>query len=189
MKHRGIKAYFSNQHLLPTYELAKVYVFSMCDSLLQTGRMIDCTRCYTEYTDWIFPTPIKAFSMDGLCSKMPRMYPSQTVGWVNGSLARYVKLRVMHAPGMPGTSSPSPGVSDPDMYRGTCVTYVPCCMSGSIISAFLWKTVVWKRVPAFPAQVRPAILRIRQKAPYNYQLGMADRRCSFTLRRCFTLRK
>ena len=42
----------------------------------------------------------------------------------HGPLTRYVNLRVAHAPGMPGTVSPSPRVSDPDMHQGTCVTHV-----------------------------------------------------------------
>ena len=41
---------------------------------------------------------------------------------VHGPLARYVKLRVAHAPGMPGTFSPPWRVSDPDMHHGMCVT-------------------------------------------------------------------
>ena len=56
----------------------------------------------------------------------------------NRPLARYVKLRVAHAPGMPGTFSPPPLVSDPDMHHGTCVTHVPWCMPGSLTSGFLW---------------------------------------------------
>ena len=43
----------------------------------------------------------------------------------NGPLARYVKLRVVHAPGMPVTFSPSSPVSDPDIHHGTCVTHLP----------------------------------------------------------------
>ena len=35
----------------------------------------------------------------------------------NGPLARYVKLRVAYAPGMSGTFSPPPRVSDPDMHH------------------------------------------------------------------------
>ena len=35
-------------------------------------------------------------------------------------LARYVKLRVAHAPGIPGTFSPPPRFSDPDMHHITC---------------------------------------------------------------------
>ena len=54
----------------------------------------------------------------------------------HGPLARYVKLGVAHAPGMLGTFSPPPSVSNPDMHHGTCVT--PWCMSGSLTSGFLW---------------------------------------------------
>ena len=47
--------------------------------------------------------------------------------WFHGPLARYAKLRVTHAPGIPRTFSPPPRVSDPDMYHDTCVTHVPWC--------------------------------------------------------------
>ena len=60
----------------------------------------------------------------------------------NGPLARYVKLRVAHAPGMPKTFPPLPQFSDPDMHHGTCVTHVPWCMPGSLTSSFLW---IWWR--------------------------------------------
>ena len=43
----------------------------------------------------------------------------------HGPLARYIKLRVAHAPGMPGTFSLPLQVSDPDMHHGTCVMLVP----------------------------------------------------------------
>ena len=55
----------------------------------------------------------------------------------HGPLARYVKLRVVHAPGMQGTFFPPPRVSDPEMHHGTCVTHVPWCMPGSLTSGFL----------------------------------------------------
>ena len=55
----------------------------------------------------------------------------------HGPLARYLKLRVAHAPEMPGTFSPPSRVSDPDMHHGTCVTHVPWCMPGSLNSGFL----------------------------------------------------
>ena len=64
---------------------------------------------------------------------------------MNGSLARYAKLRVAHAPGMTGTFSPPSRVSDPDMHHGTCVTHVPWCMSGSLTSGFLWSRGRGKR--------------------------------------------
>ena len=63
-------------------------------------------------------------------------YSAETDG--HGTLTRYVKLRVAHAPGMPGRFAPPPRVSDPDMHHGTCVTHVPWCMSGSLTSGFLW---------------------------------------------------
>ena len=56
----------------------------------------------------------------------------------HGPLARYVKFRVAHTPGMPGVFSPPPQVSDLDMHHGTCVTHVPWCMPGSLTSGFLW---------------------------------------------------
>ena len=56
----------------------------------------------------------------------------------HGPLARYIKLRVAHAPGMPRTSSPPPRVSDPDMHHSTFVTHVPWCIPGSLNSGFLW---------------------------------------------------
>ena len=70
------------------------------------------------------------------------------------------KIAGAHAPGMPGTFSPSPQVSDPDMHHGTCVTHVPWCMPGSLTSSFLWNRRRGKTFPAFPAHVQPAILRI-----------------------------
>ena len=57
----------------------------------------------------------------------------------------YVKLRVAHAPGIPGTLSPPPLVSDPGMHHGTCVTHVPWCIPGSLTSGFLWSRWRGKR--------------------------------------------
>ena len=56
----------------------------------------------------------------------------------HGPLTRYAKLRVAHALGMPGTFSPPPLVSAPDMHHGTCVTHVPWYMPESLTSGFLW---------------------------------------------------
>ena len=64
---------------------------------------------------------------------------------VNGPLTRYAKLRVAHAPGMPGTFSPPPLFSDPDKHHGTCLTHVPWCMPGSLSSGFLWSRRRGKR--------------------------------------------
>ena len=66
-----------------------------------------------------------------------------------GPLTRYIKLRVAHALGMPGTFSPSARRSDLDMHHGTCVTQVPWCMPGSLTSGFLWSWW-WENVPGIP---------------------------------------
>ena len=68
-----------------------------------------------------------------------------SISMLHGFVARYVKLRVAHAPGMPGTFSPPPRVSDPDMYHGTCVTHVPRCMPESLTRGFLWNRWRGKR--------------------------------------------
>ena len=56
----------------------------------------------------------------------------------HGPLTRYAKLRVAHAPGMPGTFFPPQPVSDPDMHYGTCVTHGTWFKPGSLTSGFLW---------------------------------------------------
>ena len=77
----------------------------------------------------------------GRTSRMEKV----TMSWRHGPLARYVKSRVTHAPGVPGTFSPPPWVSDPDMHHGTCVTHVPWCMPGSLTIGFLWSRWWGKR--------------------------------------------
>ena len=56
----------------------------------------------------------------------------------NGPLTRCAKLRVAHAPGMPGRFlchrlQRKPLVNDPGIRHGMCVTHVPWCKSGSLI--------------------------------------------------------
>ena len=55
-----------------------------------------------------------------------------------GPLAKYVKLGVAHAPGMPWALSPPPRVFDSGMYHDTCVTHVLWCMPVSLTSGILW---------------------------------------------------
>ena len=70
---------------------------------------------------------------------------STSVQMHHGPLARCVKFRVAHAPGVSGTFSAHPRVGDPDIHHGTCVTHVPRCMSGSLTSGFLWSQWLGKR--------------------------------------------
>ena len=56
-----------------------------------------------------------------------------------GPLTRYVKLRVAHAPGMPGAFFPTTsGQLSRHAYRHVHDSVMPLCMSGSLISGFLW---------------------------------------------------
>ena len=60
---------------------------------------------------------------------------TETILWASYQIR---KIAGAHAPGIPGTFSPSPQVSDPDTHHSTCVTHVPWCMPGSLTSGFLW---------------------------------------------------
>ena len=68
----------------------------------------------------------------------PHTYIPDNARKPHGPLTRYVNFPVAHAPGMAGTSYPPLRISDPDMHHGTCVTYVPWCLPGSLTSGFLW---------------------------------------------------
>ena len=68
-----------------------------------------------------------------------------SIGSGYGLLTRYMKLPVVHAPGIPGTFSPPPQVIDPDKHHGTCAMHVPWCMSISLTSGFLWSRWRGKR--------------------------------------------
>ena len=85
-------------------------------------------------------------------------------------LARYVKLRVAHAPGMPGTFSPPPRVSNPAMHHGTCVTHVSWCMPGSLTSGFLWSRWRGKR-SRHSWRMRNPQFYVSGKGPMRYAHG------------------
>ena len=72
-----------------------------------------------------------------------------------GPFTRYAKLGVAHAPGMLGTFSPPPQVSDPDTHHGPCVMHVPWCTPGSLISGFLWSRWWGKRSRHCPRMRNP----------------------------------
>ena len=66
--------------------------------------------------------------------------------WPMGLFFRYAKLRVTYALEMSGTFSAPPRVSDLDMHHGTCVTYVPWYMPGSLTSGVRWSRWRGKKV-------------------------------------------
>ena len=131
------------------------FVFS-----LSSTRGISAGSLYFKWCRWVSPSHVKTARIffcslanikTDIDAKVCTWHVNySTVEYVNkkvnkywhGPLTRYVKLRVAHAPGMPGTFSPPPRVSDPDMHHRTCVTHVPRCMPGSLTSGFL--TSQWR---------------------------------------------
>ena len=89
-------------------------------------------------------------------SEMP-MYWTKRYAWASYQIH---KIAGAHAPGMPGSFSPSPQVSDPGMHHGTCVTHVQWGMPRSLTNGFLWNRRRGKTFSAFPAHAQPAILHI-----------------------------
>ena len=98
-----------------------------------------CSKCVDKGVN---STPVCGFSNIAIICACWRYRDVAWHSWrlkstANGPLAKYVKWRVAHPPGMPGTFSPTPRVSDSNMHHGTCVTHVPWCMPGSLTSGFL----------------------------------------------------
>ena len=89
--------------------------------------------------------------------------PDERVLCFHGPLTRYVKLRIVHVPGMPGTLSPPAPVSDPDMHHGTWVTHVPLYMPGSLSSGFLWRRW-WEKRSRHSRRMRNPWLKYLTKA-------------------------
>ena len=82
----------------------------------------------------------------------------------HGPLTRYVKSRVAHAPGIPGTFSPPPQVNDPDMHHGACVTHVPWCMLVLLTRGFLWRRW-WGKRSQDSWRIRNAQFYVSDKRP------------------------
>ena len=121
-------------------------------SNLETSQMAcNAIVCWTLYYDQKksklrITVPFWWHRWPDRCPPPPPPPPHKIRPWVimtcgkmlHGPLTRCVKLRVAHAPGMPGTFSPPPRIGGTDMHHGTCATHVPWCMPRSLISDFLW---------------------------------------------------
>ena len=149
-----------NMHNTPSYAFltpfaTRYYVHGQCSITIITA--IHSSHKYPDTTNlntwWLIP-------MRAHYIVMPQMGSCMLGGFTAWASCQIRKIAGAHAPGMPGTFSPSPQVSDPDMHHGTCVTHVPWCMPGSLTSSFLWNRRRGKTFPAFPAHAQPAILRI-----------------------------
>ena len=87
------------------------------------------------------------------------------------SLAKYVKLGVVHAPGVPRMFSPPPRVSDRDMQHGTWR------MPGSLISGFLWSRCR-ENVPSIPGACAICKFTYLVRGPWNALVGMKIIKCA-----------
>ena len=81
---------------------------------------------------------------------MHKPFSRSRVFQCNGLLIRYVKLRFVHAPGITGTFSPPPNVSDPDLHHGTCMH-----VHGIANLQFYMNLVAGVSFPDFPAHMQP----------------------------------
>ena len=79
----------------------------------------DLCRIHSSHSDLFCSSEARTLSTDQI------LRVKSSIRGMNGPLTRYAKLRVAHAPGMPGTFSPPSLVIDPDMHHGTCLTHVP----------------------------------------------------------------
>ena len=88
--------------------------------------------------------------------------------------ARCAKLRVAHLPGMLGTVSPRPRISDRDMHHSTCVTHVPWCMPGSYrLVAVSFEIGGGKNVPCIPGACATRNFTYPERGPCFFKIVMA----------------
>ena len=85
-------------------------------------------------------------------------------GLAHGPLTKYVKLQVVHAPGMPGTLSPPPPVSDPDMDHATCMTFRDACQGRKLAVSF--EVGAGENVPSIPGACTPHNFTYLVRGPY-----------------------
>ena len=75
---------------------------------------------------------------------------------LHGPLARYVKLRVVHAPLMPGTFSPPPQ---------SVITHLPWCMPGSLTITVSFEVGGGENVPGIPVACATRNFTYRIRSP------------------------
>ena len=100
----------------------------------------------------------------------------------HGPLTRYVKLRVLHAPGMPGTFSP------PAEFKWNHQLATPACITARESRTCrdacrdCLPAVAGKTFPAFPSVCAPAILHIWQEAHCGMPYLLMGGSCSVHIR-------
>ena len=78
---------------------------------------------------------------------------------------RIRRIAGCNAPGLPGTFSPTPRVSYPDVHHGTCVTHVLWCIPGSLTNGFLWCRC-GENVPGIPGACATRNFTYRVRDPF-----------------------
>ena len=112
---------------------------------------LTCHMNQFERSDWLRSENFINIMIE-YTTNLGQTWDSNYPCFMHGPLTNYVKLSVAHAPGMPGTFSPPPRISDPEMHDAR---------AGMIANLrFPLKTVAGKTLPAFQAHAHPAILRI-----------------------------
>ena len=151
-------------HVTGIYSISSYLIFTSSSYNL----ILPYLRCVNETTGRPIPGTSTHNVMPDCTELRQRDYKGRRSSYLPWASCQIRKIAGAHARGMPGTFSPSPLVSDPDMHHGPCVTHVPWCMPGSLTSGFLWNRRWGKTFPAFPAHAQPAILRIWQEAHIQY---------------------
>ena len=102
------------------------------------------------------------------------------VGWclyTMGLLPDTQKMRVAHTLELPGTVSPPPRVSVPDMHPGTCVTHMPWCMPRLWINGFFWSR--WREKRSWHSRrMRIPQFCVFGKRPMRPLISTSSGRCS-----------
>ena len=127
LREEQMTQFYSIRVILFMCVLVSIFVLSTCLCMLFVSNLDIRLELVYMCSVQIWSKPNHSFSFN----KLSHLISS------HGLLAWYVKLRVAHAPWIPGTFSPPPRVNDPDMHHGTCMTHVPWCMPGSLTSGFL----------------------------------------------------
>ena len=117
------------------------YIFSSVLSCIVTmngiDRLIPRTAHSGSRNGWIEMGNKYVYCLLGCTShhEMITLFISAFLEWDSCQIRQIVGA---HAPGMPGTFSPPPLLSNSDMHHGTCVRHIPWCMPGSLTRGFLW---------------------------------------------------
>ena len=93
--------------------------------------------------------------------------------WLVWASCQIRKIAGAHAPAMPGTFSPSPRVSDPDMHHDTCVTHVSWFMQGSL-TRFPLKSTAGENGPGIPGACATCNFTYLVRSPWHIRCASGE---------------